>query len=152
MSGVIVLSLRLVLAACLYAFLGWVLFISWKELQKQGINLITRKVPSVNLTIQQLGAETMYRTFQQSEISIGRDPACDVSLNDDTVSGRHIRLSFHHGQWWLEDRGSTNRTRLNQVLLDAPTVITTGDQIECGHTAIIISIGVIADPSPTTRL
>ena len=152
MSGVIVLSLRVILAACLYAFLGWILFISWKELQKLGVNLAARKPPTLNLSIQRTGTNTIYRVFQQSDVSIGRDPACDVCLDDDAVSGRHARLSYHHGQWWIEDLRSMNGTRLNQAPLEVPTVVTSGDQIECGHTALIVGIGTPADPSPTARL
>jgi pSer/pThr/pTyr-binding forkhead associated (FHA) protein len=152
MSGILVLALRLILAASLYAFLGWALLSLWRDLHAQGISLAGRKAPSLSLTLQRAGGETIRRAFQQSDISIGRDPACDVSMDDDAVSARHVHLSFHHGQWWAEDLGSTNGTRLNQAPLATPTVITTGDQIECGHTAIIISIGAALDPSPTMRL
>lgn len=152
MSGVIVLALRLVLAICLYAFLGWALYSLWRDLQTQGVHLALRKAPPLNLTFQSPSAETTYRTFHQSDISIGRDPTCDVTLTDEAVSARHLQLSFHHGQWWAEDLGSTNGTRLNQSPLLTPTVLTTGDQIECGHTAIIVSIGAAADPSPTIQL
>jgi pSer/pThr/pTyr-binding forkhead associated (FHA) protein len=152
MSGVLVFALRLLMAVCLYAFLGWALFSLWKDLQTQGFSLVRRKAPSLSITLQRAGVETTRRTFQQTEISVGRDSACDVSLNDDSVSARHIHLSHHHGQWWVEDLGSTNGTRLNQSTLATPTVITTGDQIECGHTALIVSIGATTDPSPTMRL
>lgn len=152
MSGEIVLVLRLVLAACLYGFLGWALFILWKDLQTLGISLAGRKAPSLNITLERVGVDSLRRAFKQSDISVGRDPGCDISLNDDAVSARHVHLSFHHGQWWVEDLGSTNGTRLNQAILGTPAVITTGDQIECGHTALIVSIGSTADPSPTSRL
>lgn len=152
MSGVIVLALRLILAVCLYAFLGWALFTLWRDLQTQGLGLALRKAPPFSLTLQRAGGETTRRAFHQTDISIGRDPACDISLNDDAVSARHAQLSFHHGQWWVEDLGSTNGTRLNQSALATPTVLTTGDQIECGHTALIVSIGASVDPSPTIRL
>ena len=152
MSGVIVLALRLALAACLYAFLGWALFNLWRDLQTRGASLAGRKAPSLSLTLQRKGRETTRRAFQQTEIMVGRDPACDVLLDDDAISARHVHLSYHHGQWWVEDLGSTNGTRLNQSPLATPTVITTGDQIECGHAALIVSIGAATDPSPTTRL
>ena len=152
MSGVIVLALRLILAASLYAFLGWMFYVLWKDLQTQGINLSMRKVTSLNLTLQRAGNETIHRVFQQPDVSVGRDPACDISLDDDALSARHIHLSYHHGQWWVEDLGSTNGTRLNQILITTPTVITSGDQIECGHTALIVSLGTTVDPSPTRRI
>jgi len=152
MSGVIVLALRLALAACLYAFLGWALFSLWRDLQTRSASLAGRKAPSLSLTLQRKGRETIRRAFQQTEIMVGRDPACDVLLDDDAISARHVQLSHHHGQWWVEDLGSTNGTRLNQSPLATPTVLTTGDQIECGHTALIVSIGAATDPSPTARL
>ena len=152
MSGVIVLALRLALAACLYAFLGWALFSLWRDLQTRSASLAGRKAPSLSLTLQRKGRETIRRAFQQTEIMVGRDPACDVLLDDEAISARHVHLSYHHGQWWVEDLGSTNGTRLNQSPLDTPTVITTGDQIECGHTALIVSIGAAIEPSPTMRL
>ena len=152
MSAVLVLILRLTLSVCLYAFLGWALFTLWRGLQQQGLALARRKAPALGLAIQHGQGGTTRRTFQQTELIFGRDPACDLVLNDDAISARHVRLSFHHGQWWVEDLGSTNGTRLNQSALATPAVLATGDQIECGHTAVIVSIGASADPSPTTRL
>lgn len=152
MSGALVLALRLALAGCLYAFLGWALYSLWRDLQTQGVRLAGRKAPLLELAILRPGGETVRRAFQQNEAVIGRDPACDLVLNDDAVSARHIHLSYHHGQWWTEDLGSTNGTRLNQSPLLTPTVLASGDQLECGRTAIIVSIGASADPSPTLRL
>ena len=153
MSGVIVLILRLALSACLYAFLGWALFSLWRGLQQQGEGLALRKAPMLECTVlQHEYGQTTRRAFQQTEVILGRDPACDLVLNDEAASARHARLSYHHSQWWAEDLGSTNGTRLNQSPLATPAVLTTGDQIECGHTAIIVRIGASADPSPTTRL
>jgi pSer/pThr/pTyr-binding forkhead associated (FHA) protein len=152
MSAVLVLILRLALSICLYAFLGWALFSLWRGLQQQGLVLALRKAPALDLAIQHGRGGTTRRVFQQTELTLGRDHTCDLVLNDDAISARHVRLSFHHGQWWVEDLGSTNGTRLNQSALATPAVLATGDQIECGHTAIIVSIGASADPSPTTRL
>ena len=152
MSGTLVLVLRLGLALCLYAFLGWGLFNLWRDLQIRGVSLAGHRVPSVSLTIQRGRGETTRRVFQLTEITFGRDPACDLPLDDAAVSALHARLSYHHGQWWVEDLGSTNGTRLNQASLATPTVITSGDQIECGHTALIVSIGASADTSPTIRI
>ncbi|GER80331.1 MAG: FHA domain-containing protein FhaB [Anaerolineaceae bacterium] len=152
MSGILVLVLRLVLAACLYAFLGWMLLTLWKDLRAQGLGLSVQKAPMLDLAIQRAGGNVSRRIVRQAELLIGRDPACEIALDDDAVSARHARLSYHHGQWWVEDLGSTNGTRLNQLPLPIPAVLTTGDQIECGHTAIIVGIGAPAETSPTTRL
>lgn len=152
MSATIVLALRLGMAVCLYAFLGWGLFILWRDLKERGGLLAGRKPLPLLLSIQTGTGETLRRAFTQNQVTLGRDPACEICLNDDAVSARHARLSFHHGQWWAEDLGSTNGTRLNQFALNVATVLTTGDQLECGHSVLIISIGTGNETSPTIRL
>jgi pSer/pThr/pTyr-binding forkhead associated (FHA) protein len=152
MSGTLVLVLRLGMAACLYAFLGWGFFTLWREIRDRGLTLANRKPQPLSLVIHNDHGEILRRTFTQSQVTLGRDPACELCLEDDAISARHIRLSYHHNQWWAEDLGSTNGSRLNQSPLAVPTVLTSGDQIECGRAAIIVSIGADGDPSPTIRL
>lgn len=152
MSATLVLILRVFLAASLYAFLLWAFIAMWRGLREQGLSLANRRIPSLDLRIQIEEGPLTRRAFQHAEIFIGRDPACDVTLEDNGISVRHARLSYHHGQWWLEDLASTNGTRLNQTLLQVPTVLVSGDQIECGHTVIIVSIGVSIEASPTLRI
>lgn len=152
MSATLVLILRLVLAACLYAFLIWALLTLWNSLREQGHQLSARRIPSIDLNIQTEDGPIHRRTFQSAEIIIGRDPACDVALGDNGISARHARLSYHHAQWWLEDLRSTNGTRLNQSALQVATVLVSGDQIECGRTALIVSIGASIEASPTLRI
>jgi len=43
---------------------------------------------------------------------IGRDPDCDIVLDDDRVSRHHARLIQDEGAWRLHDLGSTNGTSL----------------------------------------
>ena len=72
-------------------------------------------------------------------------------MKDTTVSVRHARLSHHHGQWWLEDLGSTNGTKLNKDKVSIPTVVINGDVIECGKASISIKLGVDSTNPPTQR-
>ena len=152
MSATIFLALRLGMAVCLYAFLSWGLFTLWRELKERGGLLSGRKPHPLLLAIQTGAGETLRRAFTQNEVTLGRDPACEICLPDNAVSARHARLSFHHGQWWAEDLGSTNGTRLNQSALNTPAVLTNGDQIECGECVLIVSIGAGNETSPTIRL
>jgi hypothetical protein len=50
---------------------------------------------------------------ETSELLIGRHPACDVVLCEDTVSRRHARLVFRDGKWIIRDLRSTNGTAVN---------------------------------------
>jgi len=152
MSAPFVLALRVLLVLSLYTFLGWTLFTIWRELRLQGTILAARKIPGINLNVQIGKQPTTQRYFTQSEILLGRDAHCDLSLQDDTVATRHARLSHHHGQWWLEDLGSTNGTKLNKDKVSIPTVVINGDEVECGKAAITIRLGVDSTNPPTQRI
>jgi len=129
MSGIIFLILRLLLALALFAFLGYVLWTLWKDLKQQDEVLASRRLPPILVSL----ADGSQRRFSTPEVVIGRDPACELALEDPTVSNQHARLSYHHGQWWLEDLHSTNGTFLNGAEVTAPLVVTSGDVALCGQ-------------------
>jgi len=140
MSGPVVLLLRLMLAFSLYAFLILGFITLWRDIKQQGALLVSRRVPPINLRIQSGDSLQQVRNFLLPEITIGRDPACECPLDNETISARHARLSFHHNQWWLEDLGSTNGTMLNLEKLITPTVVISEDEFTCGDARIIISL------------
>ena len=139
MSGLVFLALRLVLVVCLYAFLAGAFYTIWIDLKRQSEIITSHKIPA--LTLSRFDDKRSFH-FSKPEVRIGRDPACDCLLEDQTVSTQHAYLSFHHNQWWLEDLGSTNGTFLNQTPVSAPMVVTLGDQIRCGQVNLGISIDV----------
>jgi len=124
----------------------------WREIRKQGISLANRRVPGINLMVRHGRATPITKNFNQPEITLGRDPGCDIPLIDDTVSTLHAQLTYHHNQWWLEDLSSTNGTTLNQTVVTMPTVLTAGDEIQCGDTRLIVNLSSNTLVSPTQRL
>ncbi len=152
MSGSIVLALRLLMALALYAFLGWALYTFWRDIRREAVGLANRRTAGISLLVR-VGEETIgVKHFVQPEISLGRDPVCDIPIFDETVSAHHARLTYHHGQWWVEDLGSTNGTRLNQEMVMLPTVLTSGDQVSIGQTSLLVNLAAEALVSPTIRL
>jgi pSer/pThr/pTyr-binding forkhead associated (FHA) protein len=129
-TGAVLLILRILLAVLLYAFLAWALYTLWRDLQQQAALQAARQVRPLNVAFEGLGQGL---SFTQLEVIIGRSGNCDIVLEDKTVSGRHARLTYHHGQWWLEDLTSTNGTFLNDEPVSMPVVLTHGDQIRCGQ-------------------
>jgi len=140
MTGLVVLVLRLLLTISLYAFLVWAFTNLWRDIKLQSALLAARKIPPISLTLTLAGQIVHIRRFIQAEITIGRDPACECPVEDEAVSARHARLSYHHNQWWLDDLDSTNGTFLNQEHLSIPTVVMTGDEFRCGGTLFTISL------------
>lgn len=51
------------------------------------------------------------REFSNSFV-LGRDPECEISLDDPMVSRQHARAFVQNRQWYIEDLRSRNGTRL----------------------------------------
>ena len=140
MSGPVVLALRLLLTLSLYAFLAWGLISLWRDIKLQSTLLATRNIPPISLTFTPDGQISQIRRFIQAEVTIGRDPVCECPVEDDAISARHARLTYHHNQWWLEDLDSTNGTFINLEKLIIPTVVVSGDEFRCGETLFTITL------------
>ncbi|GAB4473716.1 MAG: FHA domain-containing protein [Anaerolineales bacterium] len=135
MSAYLLLVIRVLIAIGLYAFLGWAFWTLYQDLLTQRHSLSVAALPKLSLKLQN---DPTLRNYQQLEIIIGRDLECDLRLADSTVSGRHAKIRFQHGQWWLEDLNSTNGTFLNQTRLTDPMILTIGDEIRCGQVCLEI--------------
>jgi hypothetical protein len=140
MSAIIFLVLRILLAVVLYGFLGLAFYTLWRDMQQQG-QLFAARQPTPLMITSLADSLALTRRFAKSEIILGREPACDLQLDDQTVSLRHARLSYRLNQWWLEDMASTNGTYLNGEVVTAPVVITQGDELRLGQVGLKISIG-----------
>ena len=138
--GTLLLILRLALIIALYAFLGWALWTLWQDLRSQGKTLSTFHAPVLILRMHEDSDDHTFR-FTSSEVLVGRDLSCECHIDDITISARHARLAFHHGQWWVEDLNSRNGTFLNDAPVTASVVITSGDRLQCGQRFLSISIG-----------
>ena len=140
MSAIVLLVLRVLLAALLYGFLGLAIYTLLRDLKQQGELLSARQPPPLTLTnIVENEVHSVHYT--QPVIILGREADCDFSLNDQTVSSQHARLSYRQQQWWLEDLASTNGTFLNGEAVTTPVVITHGDELRLGYKGVKIEIG-----------
>jgi pSer/pThr/pTyr-binding forkhead associated (FHA) protein len=139
MSGVVVLILRVLMAISLYVFLGLAFYTLWRDLRSQSHLLTNQQVPALSIQFN-VAADDQIHNFNAAEVIVGRDPACELPLDDESVSARHARLSFHHKQWWLEDLNSTNGTFINDDPVQTATVIMTGDAIRCGESVFSVKI------------
>ena len=143
MTAVLVLILRLAFAVALYVFLGRILLTLWQDLKQQGEFLASQKKPGIQIhAIMENGKDVQYR-FIQAEVTIGRDPNCDLPIIDESVSAHHARISYHHSQWWLEDLNSTNGTFIGKDQVTVPTVLITSDQFKCGGTTFTILVDMV---------
>ncbi len=146
MSATILLIIRLEMALTLYGFLGWAVWTLWRDIKRQNELMAARRIPGITLTKQVKSGEVSFE-FSTPEVLIGRDQICDLILEEKTVSAEHTRLSYHHGNWWVEDLGSRNGTLLNLEPLSTPVVVVSGDELQLGQVIILVGIGDIENQS-----
>lgn len=134
----VVLLLRLGVVALLYLFLLQVVLILRRDLaastSQQAGAAPTRL--GARLVVLEAGTSGLApgQPFPLAEVnSLGRGPGNSVVLADDSVSAQHALLVQRNGQWWLEDRGSTNGTLVAGRRVDEPTPVAPGDVISLGR-------------------
>ena len=154
MTGILLLVLRIAASVALYALLGSVFLLMWRSLKQEALALSLRKTDPLALELESPDALPQTFRFTEGDVVIGRDPDCQCVLADGTISARHVRFAYHHGQWWVEDLGSRNGTGLNDAPLTTPTIIVDGDRVKCGQTTIKIMLEreITPDVQPSSDL
>ncbi len=150
MSGILLLIVRLAMALALYGFLGWAVWTLWRDIKRQSELIASRRIPAIKL-INRTDAERLSYEFTVPDLVIGRNQTCDLILDEKTVSAEHARLSYHHGNWWVEDLYSRNGTLINLEMLTTPAVLASGDEIQLGQVMLKIEISGDIDQSPGTE-
>ncbi len=66
---------------------------------------------------------------------LGRSSQADIRLSAPGVSRRHCRIERRDERCWIEDLGSTNKTRVNDEAIES-IALSDGDQIRLGQTVL----------------
>ena len=67
---------------------------------------------------------------------IGRDPHNDITLQDQSISSFHARITFRSGQLSIADLWSTNGVNVNGRQIQSETIIRAGDNIKIGNESL----------------
>lgn len=78
-----------------------------------------------------------------SRLSVGRDPGCDIFLNDMTVSRAHAVIEVHGQSIRVTDRGSLNGTYVNGLCVDSAD-LSHGDILQIGTFQMVLVGGAAA--------
>jgi len=85
------------------------------------------------------GSPMSHRFFlEKEEMTIGRDPSADLTINDQLVSRKHARVLRKDGKVTLEDLKSSNGTVINGTKLEAGIIATLAkeDMVKIGNTVL----------------
>jgi hypothetical protein len=75
--------------------------------------------------------------LEQSTVTLGRLPECELAVADPNASRRHAEVRRGADNTWLvADLGSTNGTKVNGVKITGPRQLDDGDEITVGSTTI----------------
>lgn len=97
-----------------------------------GYWIVIRRGPKLN---------EMFR-LEKDVVTLGRDVANDITINDPEVSRYHLRLLKRDDAYALEDLGSTNGSQLNGVQVSDIKTLKDGDTIMLGD-AIVLSYDLV---------
>ena len=86
--------------------------------------------------------------FEKDTITIGRDPDCDISIDNVAVSRTHARVTAAEGEWVLEDLQSGNGTFVNGEKI-ATHALQTGESFVIGKYNLLFEM--VSDVEGTVR-
>ncbi len=133
---VLLFALRVAAGLLLLVFVGAVFVMMWRDYRAITREVDTRTKRRGRLVVMRADGNGMRigTAFPLMPLtSVGRSPTNTITLNDTFASGEHALVTLRGGQWWLEDRGSSNGTMLNGYRIEEPVVISTGDVIGVGQ-------------------
>lgn len=138
----LLLLLRTLLTALLYAFLGAALLLLWRDLREAASSRAVPR-PQGRLVVVE-GGETAPLPGDvfalQQVTSIGRTPASTIVFAEPFISAHHALLTWREERWWLEDQGSKNGTTLNGEPVTQPTIVSAGDLIGIGRVVLRMEV------------
>ncbi len=98
----------------------------------------------------------MIKIVNESSFTIGRSMDCTIPLTEDSISRVHIVVHRRQDQIWIEDKGSSNGTFVNNVRIAQNSLVNVvaNDRIRVGKSDYIVSIALEVvekeDGSPKT--
>jgi pSer/pThr/pTyr-binding forkhead associated (FHA) protein len=140
---VLVLALRGILIFCLYGFLIFTLVVVWRDTSDRRTDRTAEPsmTPSAQLVVVDAGGSGLAAGTQFVLVAngtLGRTELNSIVIPDPAVSARHCRLSYRKGQWWIDDLGSANGTRVNGNLVTASTLLNDGDVVEVAQVKFVM--------------
>ncbi len=142
-EAVLLLVLRLGAAGLLLLFVGALLLLLWRDYQVTTREIEQQRVPRGRLIVlasdsEEVPLDTEFPLLPLT--SLGRAPTNTVHLADSFASNEHALITYREGNWWLEDRDSSNGTFLNGSRVREPVILSSGDLIGIGRVTLRLQL------------
>lgn len=138
---VTLLVLRVITGGLLLIFMGAVLVVLWRDYRAAAGTAERGQREYGRLVVIHHTTDEIGHTYPLLPItSLGRSPANTIVLDEPFCSQEHALIMRRSGQWWLEDRRSSNGTLLNGEAVSEPVVVSSGDVIGIGRLMLKIEL------------
>lgn len=94
-----------------------------------------------------LGDRLVTKYRGQGETTIGRDPGCELMLDNLGVSRRHARLREVEDRYIIEDMNSTNGVFVDGRRISTAATVNPGDEIKIGKFSLVLQQVTHDEPS-----
>jgi hypothetical protein len=142
-EALLLLVLRTGAALLLLVFTISILFILWRDYRATTREIEKQRIPRGRLIVlatdnEEVPLDTEYPLLPLT--SLGRSPTNTVYLHDSFASNEHALIIYRGGNWWLEDRESSNGTFLNGSAVEHPVIVSSGDLIGVGRVTLRLQL------------
>ncbi len=142
-EAVLLLGLRLVGASLLLLFTGALLWLLWRDFWVTTREIEKQRIPRGRLIVlasecEDLPVDTEFPLLPLT--SLGRAPTNTTLIPDNFASNEHALITYRGGNWWLEDRNSSNGTLLNGQHIEEPVILSSGDLIGIGRVTLRLQL------------
>lgn len=137
MSEEALFALRALALVFLYAFVGVLFFLLWRDYRTTAALTDAQRRAYGRLVVINApdGFAPEGSAFPLRALTtFGRAPTNVVVVHDAFASHEHATLTLRGGRWWLQDQNSSNGTTLNGHPITGPTILSAGDVIGIGQT------------------
>lgn len=88
------------------------------------------------------GGDTI--VLDRERMTVGRRESCDICLRFPNVSSIHCELLFRDGYWYVQDKGSTNGTKVNGMRV-LKKVLIPGDELSIAKRKFTVKYTIPSD-------
>jgi diguanylate cyclase (GGDEF)-like protein len=110
---------------------------SLAETRANGFRLLDQESPTIGkaclLQIYPATTGSELVRLRSERTLIGREPSCDVPLDDHSVSRMHAAIDSLENGYQLVDLNSTNGTYVDDAIVESPVELTGGELIRTGN-------------------
>lgn len=127
---------RFIIIGIVYIIIFFALRIMYKDIKSGGKKKTTHRKKAFGLEVIKAGQNKNLKKGGiipvQGELKIGRKSNNHLILEDQFVSGNHVRIFVKNTDYMIEDLGSTNGTKVNNQRLEERVILKVGDEVEVG--------------------